>query len=125
MKRKELFNQVFGLGKKRTRWVLIEETDKNGVTTLFLGLQPLRSRTAIKLHERRFVTAGEWHAYGFKRNIYPARKKVFANRIEFTALKPHNASSEELLTIRTHVDFIKHYFETSIYSKKFEVMKLL
>lgn len=121
---KALFNQVFGLGKKRTRWVIIEETDKNG-TNLFLGLQPLNSKTAIKLSEKRFVTAGEWKAYGFTRKIYPARKKKLASRLEFIALKPHNQSSEELLVFHTHVDFIERYFETSVYSKSFEVMKLL
>ena len=123
--KKALFNQVFGLGQKRTRWVIIEELDKNKGTTLFLGLQPLGSRTAIKLSEKRFVTAGEWKAYGFTRNIYPARMRRLASRTEFTALKPHNESSEELLVFHTHVDFIERYFETSVYSKRFEVMKLL
>ena len=111
--------KIFGLEGKRTRWVIIEEQDAE-LTQLFLGIQPLNSKVAVKLCEKRFVSEITWEPIGFTRKIYPAEKTKSGGKFKFTAKKPINEQSAQILDNTRSTDFIETFLSDMIYSKEME-----
>ena len=120
----ERIKKIFGLEGKRTRWVIIKETD-NEATQLFLGIQPLNSNVAVKLCEKRFVSKMVWKPINFTREIYPAQKTKLADKFKFTAKIYHNEQSDEILEIIKPQDFIETFLADMIYSKELETKAFL
>jgi hypothetical protein len=115
--------EIYGLENKRTRWCIIEERDDFG-SHLYLGIQPIHSKVAVKLCEKRFVTEITWKQVNFSRRFYSAQKKVKSGRVIFQARKKHCDSSEEILEISRHANFLETYLSDMVYSPKMESQQM-
>ena len=115
--------EIYGLVNKRTRWCIIEERDDFG-SHLYLGIQPIRSKVAVKLNEKRFVTEITWKQVNFSRRFYPAKRQIKKGRIIFQANKEHDDHSVEVLEISKHPNFLETYLSDMVYKPEMETYQM-
>ena len=123
---KTILSKQFGLTNTReTQWVIIEEIN-SGYSDIFLGIKYRRSKVAVKLCERRFVSEVTLKNFDFKRVFYPAVvKKKKHGKVIFEALKVRNENCEETLAIEKTVNFVLEEYGDLCYSKELENKKLV